>query len=51
MLAAASLLPLEAKNEKRPRKSPRPFQEEMLQQLYPHRSYLSPALLPLKTED
>jgi hypothetical protein len=32
-------------------KNSQPFQEEVLEQLYPQRSYFSSALPPLKTED
>ena len=50
MLAAAFLLPMEAK-KKTAGKNSQPFQEEVLQQLYSQRSYFSPALAPLKSED
>jgi hypothetical protein len=50
MLAAAFLLPLEAK-KKTAGKYSQPFQEEVLRQLYPHRSYFSLGLPPLKSKD
>jgi hypothetical protein len=50
LLVAAFLLPLEAK-KKTAGKNSQPSQEDMLQQLYPQRSYFSPALQHLKTED
>ena len=48
LLAAAFLLRLEAK-KKTAGETPQPFQEEVLQQLYPT-SYFSPALPPFKSE-
>jgi len=49
MLAAAFLLPLEVK-KKTAGKNSQPFQEDVLQQVYPQRSYFSPAFTALQIE-